>query len=360
MKAPSAPNPYQVANAQTQSNIQTAQAQAAMNAPLGNVSNAYGTNTVQTNAQGLPTGQTSTLSAPLQGLFNQQTGNAGAIGGAIGNLASNLPQGLNIDYGNTVNNAAQAAYGAQTGFLQPQFQLQQTQLDQQLADRGLPIGSEAYNNAQNNLTNSQNLAYTQAANNAYGAGLQAQQQGFNQGVTQNQLGYADLASLSSINPTGSLLGAAPGAANLSPSAVQPTNVGQIVQNSYQDQLAANQYNNSQLGAGLLGLGNLALSPAIGAGLGLGGGSSIAGAALGFLSDRRIKRDIKRIGTLYDGTPVYSFRYDMPNSHIQIGVMAQDVEKKNPDAVTEFNGLKMVNYEKVAVRAEKAREMKKAA
>lgn len=355
-KAPSPPNPYQVANAQTQSNLATAQGQAKLNAPLGNISNAYGQNQVLTDANGLPIGQVSSLSAPLQGLFGQRNQLGSTLGTAEQGIAGSLPSALNLNFGDTVNNAAQAAYGAQTGLLAPQFALQQKQLNQQLTDRGLPVGSEAWNDATANLNNSQNLAYTQAANNAYGAGLGAQQQGFNQAVTQNQLPFSQLASLAGINPTSSILGQAPGAANLSPSAVQPTNVGQIVQNSYQDALAANQYNNSQLGAGLLGIGTLGLSPAIGAGLGLGN-SSIFGS---MFSDRRMKRDIKRIGTLYDGTPVYSFRYDMPNAHMQIGVMAQDIEKKNPEAVSEFNGLKMVNYEKVAARAANARKMKKAA
>lgn len=275
--APQAPDPAQVAAQQTQSNKDTAKYQAQLNAPLGNVSNAYGQNTVQTDANGLPIGQTSTLSAPLQGLLNQREGLGSQIGNLQSQLTGLLPMGgVNQDFGDTVNKAAQAAYGAQTNFLNPQFALQNKQLNQQLDDRGLPIGSEARTDAMNNQQNQQNLAYTQAANNAYGAGLQAQNQGFNQAVTNQNLPYQQLGALTAANPSASLLSAAPGAANLQPSSVANTNVGQIYQNSYQDQLAANNYNNSQLFGGILGLGTLGLS---GGTAGFGG--SMLGSMMGY-------------------------------------------------------------------------------
>jgi hypothetical protein len=61
------------------------------------------------------------------------------------------------------------------------------------------------------------------------------------------------------------------------------------------------------------------------------------------SDRRLKTDIKRVGTLDNGLPVYTFRYHgMPQVHM--GLMAQDVEEVHPDAVVEHeSGFKMVNY-----------------
>jgi hypothetical protein len=61
------------------------------------------------------------------------------------------------------------------------------------------------------------------------------------------------------------------------------------------------------------------------------------------SDRRIKENIKRIGKLNDGQPIYRFNYKGdPATHI--GLIAQNVEKKHPDAVREFNGIKHVNYD----------------
>jgi hypothetical protein len=62
----------------------------------------------------------------------------------------------------------------------------------------------------------------------------------------------------------------------------------------------------------------------------------------FSSDRRLKEDIEQVGTLFDGTPVYGYRYKgAPAYHI--GLMAQDVEKTTPGAVIEINGYKAVDY-----------------
>jgi hypothetical protein len=60
------------------------------------------------------------------------------------------------------------------------------------------------------------------------------------------------------------------------------------------------------------------------------------------SDMRLKQDIEQVGALFDGTPVYGYRYKgAPAYHI--GLMAQDVEKITPQAVIEINGYKAVDY-----------------
>ena len=76
---------------------------------------------------------------------------------------------------------------------------------------------------------------------------------------------------------------------------------------------------------------------------LGGLFGLASAGLGLFSDRRLKTDIKRVGQLDNGLPVYSYRYK-GETETQIGLMAQDVEKVNPSAVSVAkNGFKMVDY-----------------
>lgn len=80
------------------------------------------------------------------------------------------------------------------------------------------------------------------------------------------------------------------------------------------------------------------------GTGTGGtGSGILGGVKSFISDRRMKEDIDQVGTLFDGTPVYRFRY-LGQPAFQIGLMAQDIEGREPKAVTEINGIKAVDYE----------------
>jgi hypothetical protein len=89
-----------------------------------------------------------------------------------------------------------------------------------------------------------------------------------------------------------------------------------------------------------------ISNLLGAGAGTGSNGAMSGGSglLGLLSrsDRRLKEDIDPVGTLFDGTPVYGFRYKgAPAYHI--GLMAQDVERTTPKAVIEINGYKAVDY-----------------
>jgi hypothetical protein len=89
-----------------------------------------------------------------------------------------------------------------------------------------------------------------------------------------------------------------------------------------------------------------ISNLLGAGTGTDANGSASGGSglLGLFtrSDRRLKEDIEQVGTLFDGTPVYGYRYKgAPAYHI--GLMAQDVEKATPQAVIEINGYKAVDY-----------------
>jgi hypothetical protein len=74
-------------------------------------------------------------------------------------------------------------------------------------------------------------------------------------------------------------------------------------------------------------------------LGVGGGP-------GRFSDERLKSGIRRVGTTDDGLPVYVYR--MGDGPTQMGVMAQEVEEREPDAVsTHSSGYKMVDYDRVS-------------
>lgn len=120
--------------------------------------------------------------------------------------------------------------------------------------------------------------------------------------------------------------------------------------------------------GIGAVGSMALG---GMGGGLGGsiGSMIGGAVPGAVgpssvggapvqnslfssvfSDERLKEDIEPVGELHDGQPVYKYRY-IGSPIWQIGLMAQDVEKVTPEAVTKHpSGFKMVDYRKATSRA----------
>jgi Chaperone of endosialidase len=73
----------------------------------------------------------------------------------------------------------------------------------------------------------------------------------------------------------------------------------------------------------------------------GGSSGLLGMLGSVFSDERLKEDISPVGKLDDGQPVYKYRY-IGSPIWQIGVMAQDVEKVVPEAVTDVGGYKAVN------------------
>lgn len=75
------------------------------------------------------------------------------------------------------------------------------------------------------------------------------------------------------------------------------------------------------------------------------GLALLGAQIFSASDRRIKEDIKKVGKTDEGLNVYTYKYKGDNK-TQMGVMAQEVQKKHPEAVKSFGGLLAVDYSKV--------------
>ena len=75
---------------------------------------------------------------------------------------------------------------------------------------------------------------------------------------------------------------------------------------------------------------------------LGSGIGILGAL--FRCDRRVKKDIVRVGRYENGLPMYLFRYKDGDGTAFLGPMAQDVEKVRPDLVFNLDGVKHVHME----------------
>ena len=68
----------------------------------------------------------------------------------------------------------------------------------------------------------------------------------------------------------------------------------------------------------------------------------------FFSDRRLKENVKKIGAAKNGLPIYSFNYKGdPEKLVRLGFMADEVEKKRPEAVGLAGGFKTVDYERAA-------------
>ena len=82
---------------------------------------------------------------------------------------------------------------------------------------------------------------------------------------------------------------------------------------------------------------------------LSGSTQTTQAPAPFFSDKRLKHDAEKVGEMHDGTPIYRFKYNGSNQ-TQIGLMAQDVEKRHPEAVGQSHGYKTVDYEKATDEA----------
>lgn len=91
--------------------------------------------------------------------------------------------GKAFDYNTATPDAARAAYTQQTDLLQPSFDKSNRQFDDKMANAGIPVGSEAYNDAKRQQDNDQNFALTQAAQTAQGTGA-------NMAFQQNQANNA--------------------------------------------------------------------------------------------------------------------------------------------------------------------------
>lgn len=84
------------------------------------------------------------------------------------------------------------------------------------------------------------------------------------------------------------------------------------------------------------------SPGLGAMLGLGLQAASMFPPAAAASDRRLKEDIKRVGTADNGLPIFTYRY-RGGATVHMGVMAQDVQEVCPQAVHEKGGYLAVDY-----------------
>ena len=215
---------------------------------------------------------------------------------------------------------------------------------QQITGRQVGLGeAERMGALSGNLANMTGALQGQAMN-AYRLPIQtASDQAALAGSTANiaNMGFQQQMALRNqpLNETAALLSGnmiqTPQAQAVPQTQVAPTDVIGATMGSYNGQLQA--YNQQQQAAaanmgGLYGLG----------------GSALMGAGMFFKSDRRLKEDITKVGKTEGGNNVYTYVYkDDPTRTPQTGVMAQEVMKRNPEAVRKMGGFYAVDYAKVA-------------
>ncbi len=88
-------------------------------------------------------------------------------------------------------------------------------------------------------------------------------------------------------------------------------------------------------------GAAGLSGALGGSAGLSSILGSLGPLLAF-SDERVKEDIEPVGETHDGQQLYSYRY-IGDSEPRVGLLAQEVEKRDPAAVVDLGGVLAVDY-----------------
>ena len=319
LSPPSPPDPYATAAAQQQTNVGAAEDQQAINNV--NQTTPYGSltyNQTGTNAQGIPIySATTALNPAEQTLFNTDVGTQTQMAQDASKLATNLGPSLtsapNLGNSALVNQMMKW----QQDYMQPIFNNQNSNLNSQLQNQGLGVGSGAYNNAQMGLAQNQNQAYESGL-------LNDESTAYNQALQSYEAPIQTLGTLLGESQPGSVTSSL---AQTPQEQIQPANLESLVQQNYQSQLQ--NYGNTM--SGLFSIPSAVL-----------GGWARAG---GLGSDIRMKRDIARVGKLDDGTPVYRFRYiGKPEMHI--GVMAQDIIDDKPDAVMMGDdGFYRVDYER---------------
>ena len=348
--APATPDYVGAAKEQGAANVETARVQSKLNNP--NTYTPYGTQLVSYDGD-QPT-ITQTLTPQAQKTLEEQQNvqyQLASLGGKGANLASNvLDKSFNfggpavqtsLDLSNIAKmpvNAGTTAQEAIMSRLEPSLAKQRISTETQLINQGLRPGTEAYDNAIQLLGQQENDARTQAALQGINVDMGANAQGFSQAATgatfantaqQQALAEAIQQRQMPLNEITALMSGSQ-IQNPQFGAYQGTNVattpifaatqakGQAEQNAYNQQVASSNANT----AGLYSLGSAAIG----------------------LSDRRLKSNIKRIGTHKLGIGIYE--YDIMGKH-DIGVMAQELMQVMPDAVHQHSsGYLMVDYGRI--------------
>ncbi|MFJ6323826.1 MULTISPECIES: tail fiber domain-containing protein [unclassified Rhizobium] len=327
-KAPTPPDPTQTAAAQTATNVDTAIANAGLGhtnqiTPDGSLTYNVTGHTTMTDQNGktyqLPTYTATQAYSPENQAIYDQT-QATKLG--LSKLANNETQkisgllgtDLDLSSGN-IDKYTNDHY--LTGF-NNQWDRSQASLDQSLADKGIQIGSAAYNNAQRDFSTNK-----QAANDQFLGDMYSNAQ--NAIITQRNQPINEISALMS----GSQINQ-PNYVN-TPSTQLPTvdQAGLINQN-YQDQLGIY---NQQLAKSNAAMGGL-----------FGLGSSLLGGWA--MSDRRLKHDIVNIGRTRSGVPIYEYSY-VWSPERQVGVMADEVSHIPGAVAVGPGGFDMVDYSRVA-------------
>lgn len=196
--------------------------------------------------------------------------------------------------------------------LDPMFARQEESLRTNLANRGIREGSAAFSSAMDDFSRGRNDAFDNLLLTGRGQAVQ-------EALTQRNQPINEISALLS----GSQVAMPQFTGQQQPQIPITDNAGLISKN-YDQRLQGWQMKNAGMQSilgGLFGLGSAFI-----------------------MSDRRVKEDIVEVGETHDEQPIFAYRYK-GSPMLQLGLVAQEVEKKHPEAVKEFGGIKHVNYQR---------------
>lgn len=262
---------------------------------------------------------TQTLSPSQQKIFDETQGASLNLAKLANNQSGRLDELLSKpfsleDSGLTRDRVEQALMDR----LNPQLQQDEDRLLTRLSNQGIKLGSTAFDTGMDEATRQRNdarLAVIAQAGDEQTRAAQLQFAARNQPINE----ILALASGSQVQQ--------PNFVNSNMPNIPTTDVAGLINENFNQKMGV--YNAKSAAANSMA----------------GGIGGLFGSLLS-LSDRRAKTDIKKVGKTGDGQNIYSYRYkgEGKNTPLRMGLMAQEVEKRNPDAVATLpSGLKAVNY-----------------
>lgn len=237
--------------------------------------------------------------------------------------------------------------------MQPGLDRDRSSLEQRLADQGIQYGTAAYEAAMgdfNRQTNDARMSAVLAGGQEQSrlAGLSRDQATFGNQARGQQQRMSDAARAQALQerfamrnqPLNEISALMSGSQVQQPNfmgglgtSVANTDYAGIVNQDYANRMAQYNANQSNIGGLLGGAAGLMGAPA----------GSVFGSMM--LSDKRAKKDIKKVGKTNDGQPIFSYQYKA-GGPTQMGLMAQNVVKKRPEAVKRMpGGMLAVDYNK---------------
>lgn len=341
-KAPTPPSPKETSQASTSTNVGTAIANAWLQNP-NEITPDGQTQVTQTGSQNwydpytnqnytIPTFTRETTLSPQQQAIKDQQDQASLGLSTLGNKQTQFLQGylekpfnLEAQLGKfSIDNEATEARLMELGRkrLDPALSQQDEALRTRLANQGIKVGTAAYDREMATQNQARNDAYNQLA-------LTGRAQSVNEALSQRQQ-LANEALTSRNQPINEITALLSGGQVSQPQfmganmpTIPTTDVAGLINENFNQKM--NIYNQQMaqrqgLLGGLFGLGSAFI-----------------------MSDKRTKENIKPVGKLM-GHKLYSYNYKADETKApQIGVMAQEAERKRPDAVKEIGGIKHVSY-----------------